>query len=83
MSDLLTPEERAAHDQAVAATGFRRDRRNDGWMVVGPAETSRRCGSSTPAATSSTTMASRCSQRPSRRRLDRHTRQSVYRVRRS
>ena len=39
MSDLLTPEQRAAHDQAVAATGFRRDRRNDCWMVVGPVET--------------------------------------------
>jgi hypothetical protein len=39
MTDLLTPDQRAAHDQAVAATGFRRDRRNDGWMIVGPAET--------------------------------------------
>ena len=39
MTDLLTPDERAAHDQAVAATGFRRDKRNGGWMVVGPAET--------------------------------------------
>jgi len=39
MTDLLTPDERAAHDEAVAATGFRRDRRNDCWMVVGPVET--------------------------------------------
>ena len=39
MTDLLTPEQRAAHDEAVAATGFRRDRRNDCWMVVGPVET--------------------------------------------
>ena len=39
MADLLTPDERAAHDEAVAATGFRRDKRNGGWMVVGPAET--------------------------------------------
>ena len=39
MTDLLTPDERAAHDEAVAATGFRRDKRNGGWMVVGPAET--------------------------------------------
>ena len=36
MTDLLTPDERAAHDEAVAATGFRRDKRNGGWMVVGP-----------------------------------------------
>jgi len=36
---LLTPEERAAHNEAVAATGFRRDRRNGGWMVVGPTGT--------------------------------------------
>ena len=39
MTDLLVPDERAAHDEAVAATGFRRDKRNGGWMVVGPAET--------------------------------------------
>ena len=39
MTDLLTPDQRAAHDEAVAATGFRRDKRNGGWMVVGPAET--------------------------------------------
>jgi len=39
MDDLLTPEERAAHNEAVAATGFRRDRRNGGWMVVGPTGT--------------------------------------------
>ena len=39
MADLLTPDERAAHDEAVAATGFRRDKRNGGWMVVGPAQT--------------------------------------------
>ena len=38
-TDLLTPEERAAHDEAVAATGFRRDKQNGGWMIVGPAET--------------------------------------------
>jgi len=38
-TDLLTPDERAAHDEAVAATSFRRDGHNDGWMVVGPAET--------------------------------------------
>ena len=39
MTDLLTPDQRAAHDEAVAATGFRRDKRNGGWMVVGPAQT--------------------------------------------
>ena len=39
MTDILTPEERAAHDEAVAATGFRRDKQNGGWMVVGPAGT--------------------------------------------
>ncbi len=39
MNDLLTSEERAAHDEAVAATGFRRDYRNGGWIVVGPAGT--------------------------------------------
>jgi hypothetical protein len=39
MTDLLTPEQRAAHDEAVAATGFRRDKRNGGWMVVGPMAT--------------------------------------------
>ena len=39
MADLLTPDERAAHDEAVAATGFRRDKRNGGWMVVGPMAT--------------------------------------------
>jgi|TARA_Y100000310_G_C20695839_1_gene825645 hypothetical protein len=39
MNDLLTPDERAAYDEAVAATGFRRDNHNGGWMVVGPAET--------------------------------------------
>ena len=38
-TDLLTPEERAAHDEAVSATGFRRDKQNGGWMIVGPAET--------------------------------------------
>ncbi len=41
MNDLLTSEERAAHDEAVAATGFRRDYRNGGWIVVGPAGTER------------------------------------------
>ena len=41
MNDVLTPEERAAHDEAVAATGFRRDKNNGGWMVVGPAGTER------------------------------------------
>jgi len=39
MNDLLTPEERAAHNEAVAATGFRCDKRNNGWMVVGPMST--------------------------------------------
>ena len=39
MNEILTPEERAAHDEAVAATGFRRDKQNGGWMVVGPAGT--------------------------------------------
>ena len=39
MSDLLTPTERAAHDAAVAATTFRRNKRTDGWMIVGPMET--------------------------------------------
>ena len=39
MTDLLTPDQRAAHDEAVAATGFRRDKRNGGWMIVGPAAT--------------------------------------------
>jgi|TARA_Y100000296_G_scaffold41328_1_gene47638 hypothetical protein len=39
MDDLLTSEERAAYDEAVAATGFRRDKNNGAWMVVGPAGT--------------------------------------------
>ena len=41
MTDVLTPEERATYDEAVAATGFRRDYRNGGWIVVGPAGTER------------------------------------------
>ena len=36
MTDLLTPTERAAHDAAVAATTFRRNKRDGTWMIVGP-----------------------------------------------
>ncbi len=49
MNDLLTPEERAAHDEAVAATGFRRDKQNGGWMVVGPAGTAGQAMDNKPA----------------------------------
>jgi len=38
-TDLLPPDQRAAHDEAVAATSFRRDKRNGGWMIVGPMAT--------------------------------------------
>ncbi len=48
-TDLLTPEERAAHDEAVSATGFRRDKQNGGWMVVGPAETAGQAMDNKPA----------------------------------
>ena len=49
MNDVLTPEERAAHDEAVAATGFRRDKQNGGWMIVGPAETAGQAMGNKPA----------------------------------
>ncbi len=49
MDDLLTSEERAAHDDAVAATGFRRDKNNGGWMVVGPAGTAGQAMDNKPA----------------------------------
>ena len=49
MNDVLTPEERAAHDEAVAATGFRRDKQNGCWMVVGPAETAGQAMDNKPA----------------------------------
>ena len=39
MTALLTPTERAAHDAAVAATTFRRNKRDGTWMIVGPMET--------------------------------------------
>ncbi len=39
MGDVVGSGERAAHDAAVAATAFRRDKRNGGWMVVGPEAT--------------------------------------------
>jgi len=39
MTELLTSDERVAHDAAVAATTFRRNKRTDGWMIVGPMET--------------------------------------------
>ena len=49
IDDLLTSEERAAHDDAVAATGFRRDKNNGGWMVVGPAGTAGQAMDNKPA----------------------------------
>lgn len=39
MTDLLTPTERAARDAAVAATTFRRNKRDGTWMIVGPQTT--------------------------------------------
>ena len=49
MNDILTPEERATYDEAVAATGFRRDKNNGGWMIVGPAETAGQATDNKPA----------------------------------
>jgi len=39
MNDVLTPEERATYDEAVAATYFLLNEQNCCWIIVGPAET--------------------------------------------